>query len=74
MDFLQNRYKEEEKMSDLSTLKLLGELFYLLVALSALYGIWDLVRGYRTTNSTVIRTHIIAYELRKMIEARSRQA
>ena len=54
-------------------LKFLGELFYLIVGLSALYGLWDLVREYRTINSTVIKTHITAYELRKMIEGRVRQ-
>ena len=59
-------------MVDGFMLKFLGELFYLLVALSALYGLWDLFRTYRAINSTVIKTHITAYELRKMIESRSR--
>lgn len=53
-------------------LKFLGGLFYLIVALSAIYGLWDLFRAYRTINSTVIKTHIAAYELRKMIEGRAR--
>ena len=53
-------------------LKFLGELFYLIVALCAVYGIWDLFRAYRAINSTVIKTHITAYELRKMVESRSR--
>jgi len=59
-------------MVDGFMLKFLGELFYLIVALSALYGIWDFFRAYRAINSTVIKTHITAYELRKMIESRSR--
>ena len=53
-------------------LKFLGELFYLIVAICAVYGIWDLFRAYRAINSTVIKTHITAYELRKMIGSRSR--
>jgi hypothetical protein len=53
-------------------LKFLGELFYLIVAVCAVYGIWDLSRAYRAINSTVIKTHITAYELRKMVESRSR--
>jgi hypothetical protein len=60
-------------MSDLATLKLLGELFYLLVALCAAYGLLELFRAYRAINSTVIRTHIIAYELQKMVRGRARQ-
>ena len=59
-------------MVDGFMLKFFGELFYLIVAISALYGIWDLFRAYRAINSTVIKTHITAYELRKMIESRSR--
>ena len=59
-------------MIDVFMLKFLGELFYLIVALSALYGLWDFFREYRAINSTVIKTHITAYELRKMIESRSR--
>ena len=53
-------------------LKFLGELFYLIVALCALYGLWGLFRRYRQINSTVIKTHITAYELQKMVEGRSR--
>lgn len=59
-------------MVDVLMLKFFGELFYLIVAVSALYGIWDLFRAYRAINSTVIKTHITAYELRKMVESRSR--
>ena len=54
-------------------LKFLGELFYLIVTLCALYGLWNLFRAYRTINSTVIKTHVTVYELRKMVESRSRQ-
>lgn len=53
-------------------LKFLGELFYLIVAGCALYGLWNFFRGYRAIHSTVIRTHIIAYELQKMVETRPR--
>ncbi|MGC2061468.1 MAG: hypothetical protein WA610_00715 [Thermodesulfovibrionales bacterium] len=53
-------------------LKFLGELFYLVVALSAFYGLWNLFRTYREINSTVIKTHITAYELQKMVESRAR--
>lgn len=53
-------------------LKFFGELFYLIVASCALYGLWGLFRGYRKINSTIIKTHIAAYELQKMIESRSR--
>ncbi len=53
-------------------LKFLGELFYLIVALCTLYGAWDLFRRYRRTNSTVIKAHITAYKLQKMVESRSR--
>jgi hypothetical protein len=59
-------------MVDGFMLKFLGELFYLIVAVSALYGLWDLFRAYRAINATVIKTHITAYELRRMIESRSR--
>lgn len=55
-------------------LKFLGELFYAIIALSAFYGLWDLFRTYKAMNSTVMKTHITAYELRKMIEGRARQA
>ena len=53
-------------------LKILGELFYLGAALSTFYGAWSLFRGYRRINSTVIKTHITAYKLQKMVESRSR--
>ena len=53
-------------------LKFLGELFYLVVAFCALYGTWGLFRRYRRINSTVIKTHITAYKLQKMVEGRSR--
>ncbi len=59
-------------MVDGFMLKFLGELFYLIVAVCALYGIWNLFRAYRAINSTVIKTHITAYELQKMVESRSR--
>ena len=59
-------------MVDGSMLKFLGGLFYLVVAACAVYGIWDLSRTYRAINSTVIKTHITAYELRKMVESRPR--
>jgi len=59
-------------MVDGFMLKFLGELFYVIVALSAIYGLWDLFRAYRAINSTVIKAHITAYELRKMVEGRSR--
>jgi hypothetical protein len=59
-------------MVDGFMLKFLGELFYLVVALSAFYAAWDLFRRYRRINSTVIKTHITAYKLQKMVESRSR--
>jgi hypothetical protein len=59
-------------MVDGFMLKFLGELFYLIVALCALYGAWGLFRRYRRINSTVIKTHITAYQLQKMVESRSR--
>lgn len=59
-------------MVDGFMLKFLGELFYLIVAVCALYGLWNLFRAYREIHATVIRTHIIAYELQKMVESRSR--
>ena len=61
-------------MTDRLMLKFFGELFYLIVALCALYGLWDLFRAYRAINSTALKTHITAYELRKMVEGRARQA
>ena len=60
-------------MVDGFMLKFFGGLFYLIVALSALYGLWDLFRAYRAINSTVIKTYATAYELRKMVENRVRQ-
>ena len=59
-------------MGDGFMLKFFGELFYLGVALGALYGTWYLFRSYRQMNSTVIKTHITAYELQKMVRSRSR--
>lgn len=59
-------------MVDGFMLKFFGELFYLIVALCALYGTWGLFRRYRKINSTVIKTHITAYEIQKMVESRSR--
>ena len=59
-------------MVDGFTLKFLGELFYLIVVLCALYGTWDLFRRYRKINSMVIRAHITAYRIQKMVESRSR--
>ncbi|MBA4372703.1 MAG: hypothetical protein C0402_07535 [Thermodesulfovibrio sp.] len=53
-------------------LKFMGELFYLVVALSAFYGLWNIFRTYKETNSTVIKAHITAYELQKMLESRPR--
>jgi hypothetical protein len=60
-------------MTDGFMLKFFGELFYLSVSLCALYGLWDLFRAYRAINSTVIKTHITAYRLQKMVEGRARQ-
>jgi hypothetical protein len=59
-------------MTDGLMLKFFGELFYLIVALCAFYATWDLFRRYRRINSTVIKTHITAYKLQKMVEERSR--
>lgn len=59
-------------MADGFMLKFFGELFYLIVALCAFYGLWSFFRTYKATNSTVLKTHITAYELQKMIESRSR--
>lgn len=53
-------------------LKMMGELFYVIISLGAVYGIWDLFRKYRKINSTIIKTHITRYELQKLIESRSR--
>ena len=60
-------------MVDVLMLKFLGGLFYLLVATCAAYGLMELFRAYRAINSTVIKTHIIAYELQKMVRGRARQ-
>lgn len=59
-------------MVDGFMLKLFGGLFYLSIAVFVFYGLWGLFRRYRRINSTVIKTHITAYELRKMVESRSR--
>ncbi len=56
----------------MTDLKLLGDLFYLIVTLCALYGLRGLFRTHRATNSAAIKAHIAAYELQKMIEGRSR--
>ena len=60
-------------MVDVFMLKFLGELFYLIVTFSVLYGLWDLFRAYRTINSTAIKTYVTAYKLQKMVEGRTRQ-
>ncbi len=57
----------------MTDLKLLGDLFYLILALCALYGLRGLFREHRAMHSTVIKTHVTAYELQKMIESRARQ-
>jgi hypothetical protein len=59
-------------MIDGFMLKFFGELFYLIVALCAFYGLWNLFRTSRVIHSTVIKTHITAYELQKMVESRPR--
>lgn len=61
-------------MVDGFMLKFLGELFYLIVALCAFYGLWGLFRAHRAINSTVIKTRVTAYEIQKMVESRARQA
>ena len=61
-------------MVDRFMLKFLGELFYLIIALCTIYGLWNLFREYRAINSTVIKTHITVYKLQKMVENRARQA
>jgi hypothetical protein len=60
-------------MADGFILKFLGDLFYLVVAVCALYGLLDLFRTQRAVNSTAIKAHITAYELQRMIERRTRQ-
>ncbi len=57
----------------MTDLKFLGDLFYLIVALCALYGLRDLFREQKAVNLTAIKAHITAYELQKMIESRARQ-
>ncbi len=59
-------------MADVLILKFLGVILYLSVALCALYGTLNFFRRCRQINSTVIKAHIAAYELRKMVEGRSR--
>lgn len=59
-------------MVDVSMLKIFGELFYLIVAFCAIYGVWKLFRKYSAINSTAIKTHITAHEIQKMVESRSR--
>ncbi len=59
-------------MVDGFTLKFLGGLFYLVVALCALYGTWGLYRRYRQIHSAIIKAHITAYKLQQMVESRSR--
>jgi hypothetical protein len=66
-------HEEEKKMADGFMLKFLGDLFYLIVVVCALYGLWGLFRAQKAINSTVIKTHVTAYELQKMIESRARQ-
>lgn len=61
-------------MSELSMLKLMGEIFYLVVALCGVYGLRNFFRAYKETNSTAVKAYITAYELRKMVEGRARQA
>ncbi len=53
-------------------LKILGELFYLVTAFCVLYGIRGFFRRKSRMNLTVIKTHITAYQLQKLIEGRSR--
>ena len=60
-------------MADGFMLKFLGDLFYLIVALFALYCLLDLFRANRAINSAVIKTHVTVYELQKLIESRARK-
>jgi hypothetical protein len=60
-------------MTDGFMLKFLGDLFYLVVTLCTLYWLRGLFRAHKAINSTVIKTHVTAYELQKMIESRTRQ-
>ncbi len=59
-------------MVDGFILKFLEGLLYLIMALCALYGTWTFFRRYRQTNATVIKAHIAAYKLQKLVEDRSR--
>ena len=59
-------------MADVFILKFLGGLLYLMMALCALYGTWTFFRRYRQTNAAVIKAHIAAYKLQKLVEGRSR--
>ncbi|MEJ2697260.1 MAG: hypothetical protein P8013_11495 [Candidatus Sulfobium sp.] len=60
-------------MTDGFLLKFFGDLFYLIVALFALYSLRGLFRAHRAINSAAVKAHITAYELQKMIESRTRQ-
>lgn len=60
-------------MADGFMLKFLGDLFYLIVALFALYCLLDLFRENRAINSAAIKAHVTVYELQKMIEGRARK-
>jgi hypothetical protein len=53
-------------------MKFLEGLFYLAVAGSACYGLRGLFSAYRRMSLAVIKAHITAYELQKMIESRPR--
>jgi hypothetical protein len=57
----------------MTDLKFFGDLFYLIVAFCALYGLRSLFRTQRAIHSTVIKTHVTAYALQRMIESRARQ-
>ncbi len=59
-------------MTDAFILKCLGGIFYVFIALCALYGTWTLFRRYRRINEAVIKAHITAYKLQKMVEDRLR--
>lgn len=59
-------------MVDGFILKFLEGLLYLIMALCAFCGTWTFFRRYRQINSTVIKAHITAYKLQKMVESRSR--
>lgn len=53
-------------------LKFFGGFFWVGVTTCTLYGILTLFRSYRRINATVIKAHITAYKLQKMVEGRSR--